>query len=63
MEGDTIMMQDIFAFQREGIDENGRITGRFAPTGIRPRFAEQLKASSQTVDPAVVRLPATEVTA
>jgi pilus assembly protein CpaF len=50
MEGDTVMLQDLFVFQREGNDENGRIMGRFAPTGIRPRFADHLKATSQTVD-------------
>jgi pilus assembly protein CpaF len=50
MEGDTVMLQDLFVFQREGTDENGRITGRFTPTGIRPRFADNLKATSQTVD-------------
>ncbi len=50
MEGDTVMLQDLFVFQREGNDENGRITGRFTPTGIRPRFADNLKATSQTVD-------------
>jgi pilus assembly protein CpaF len=50
MEGDTVMLQDLFVFQREGVDEHGKITGRFVPTGIRPRFAENLKATSQTVD-------------
>jgi len=50
MEGDTVMLQDLFVFQREGTDEHGRITGRFTPTGIRPRFADHLKATSQTVD-------------
>jgi pilus assembly protein CpaF len=50
MEGDTVMLQDLFVFQREGTDENGRITGRFMPTGIRPRFADHLKATSQSVD-------------
>ena len=50
MEGDTVMLQDLFVFQREGADENGRITGRFMPTGIRPRFADNLKASGQAAD-------------
>jgi pilus assembly protein CpaF len=50
MEGDTVMLQDLFVFQREGLDENGRITGRFVTTGIRPRFADHLKATGQTVD-------------
>jgi pilus assembly protein CpaF len=50
MEGDTVMLQDLFVFQREGADEHGRITGRFMPTGIRPRFADNLKASGQVAD-------------
>ena len=52
MEGDTIMMQELFAFQREGV-EDGRIIGRVVSTGIRPRFAERMKASSQEVDATV----------
>ncbi|MEJ2151686.1 MAG: CpaF family protein [Gemmatimonadota bacterium] len=43
MEGDVITMQDIFVFERQGIDENGKVVGQFKATGIRPRFAEQLK--------------------
>jgi pilus assembly protein CpaF len=44
MEGDTITMQEIFQFERTGIDPAGKVIGRFRPTGIRPRFAEKLKA-------------------
>lgn len=43
MEGDTITMQDVFIYERRGIDQNGRVIGRFRPTGVRPRFAERLK--------------------
>lgn len=43
MEGETITMQEIFQFERRGIDANGVVVGRFRPTGVRPRFAEQLK--------------------
>jgi pilus assembly protein CpaF len=43
MEGDTITMQEIFQFERTGV-EQGQVIGRFRATGIRPRFAEQLKA-------------------
>lgn len=45
MEGETITMQEIFQFERTGIDSQGQVIGRFRPTGIRPRFAERLKAS------------------
>jgi pilus assembly protein CpaF len=50
MEGDTIMLQDLFAFQREGTDANGTIIGRFVSTGIRPHFADKLKHSGGDVD-------------
>jgi pilus assembly protein CpaF len=44
MEGETITMQEIFMYERTGIDAQGQVIGRFRPTGIRPRFAERLKA-------------------
>jgi pilus assembly protein CpaF len=50
MEGDTIMVQELFTFQREGTDAEGRVIGKFASTGIRPRFAERVKSSSHDVD-------------
>lgn len=45
MEGDTITLQDIFVFERQGKDENGNIIGEFRPTGIRPKAYEQLIAA------------------
>ncbi|MBW3660049.1 MAG: CpaF family protein [Gemmatimonadetes bacterium] len=45
MEGDIITMQEIFTFERQGIDEDGRVLGRFKATGIRPRFGERLRTS------------------
>jgi pilus assembly protein CpaF len=50
MEQDTIVMQDIFRFQQEGVDERGRAVGQFMATGIRPTFMSRLEASG-------VRLP------
>lgn len=44
MEGETITMQEIFKFERSGVDANGRVIGRHRPTGVRPLFAERLKA-------------------
>ena len=44
MEGETITMQEIFQFERTGVDREGIVVGRFRATGIRPRFAERLKA-------------------
>jgi pilus assembly protein CpaF len=45
MEGDVIVLQDIFAYRQTGIDADGRLLGRLAPTGIRPKFYERLEAS------------------
>jgi pilus assembly protein CpaF len=42
MEGDTIVMQDIFAFRQTAI-ENGHVIGRLMPTGIRPGFSRKLE--------------------
>jgi pilus assembly protein CpaF len=42
MEGEMIAMQDIFVFERKGIDENGKVRGTFRATGIRPKFTERL---------------------
>jgi pilus assembly protein CpaF len=43
MESGIISMQDIFVFERQGIDEEGKILGRFKATGVRPRFAERCR--------------------
>jgi len=42
MEGEMISMQDIFVFERHGIDETGKVRGVFRATGIRPKFADKL---------------------
>ena len=51
MEQDTVVMQDIYKFEQDGVDENGRAHGRFIATGIRPTFMPRLESSG-------VRLPA-----
>lgn len=43
MEEEVIAMQDIFRFIRSGLDSEGRVIGRFAPSGIRPRTLERLE--------------------
>src|ERR1700757_2064428 len=43
MEGDTIIMQEIFAFKQQGVDANGRAFGEFIATGIRPTFMARLE--------------------
>lgn len=42
MEGDTIILQDIFIFKQDGFDSGGNIRGSFVPTGIRPKILERL---------------------
>ncbi|HEX9001400.1 MAG TPA: CpaF family protein [Blastocatellia bacterium] len=43
MEGEAITMQEIFKYERSGIDRDGHVIGRHRPTGVRPLFAERLK--------------------
>jgi pilus assembly protein CpaF len=45
MEEDIVSMQDIFVFEKHGVTSEGRVLGTFGATGIRPKFAEKLKAS------------------
>ena len=42
MEEDVITMQDVFRFIRSGLDQQGRVIGRFTSTGIRPRVLDRL---------------------
>jgi len=42
MEGDIISLQDIFVFERTGINPAGQVCGRFRATGIRPKCSERL---------------------
>ncbi|HEV3417569.1 MAG TPA: CpaF family protein, partial [Pirellulales bacterium] len=51
MEQDTIVMQDIYHYVVEGINESGRAVGRFEATGVRPTFMDRLESAG-------VRLPA-----
>jgi len=44
MEGDVVTMQEIFKFEQTGVDQNGKVKGRFRATGIRPKFAEKFQA-------------------
>jgi pilus assembly protein CpaF len=53
MEGEIIMMQDIFVFDRRGIDEGGKVRGFFRATGIRPKFGDRLAAAGCRLRPAL----------
>jgi pilus assembly protein CpaF len=51
MEGETISMQEIFKFERQGISDTGQVRGTFKATGIRPKFAERLSAAGCRLRP------------
>jgi pilus assembly protein CpaF len=53
MEAETICMQDIFVFDRVGIDESGKVRGAFRATGIRPQFADRLATAGCRLRPAI----------
>ena len=53
LDGDLISMQDIFVFDRHGIDESGKVKGIFRATGIRPKFADRLATAGCRLRPAL----------
>jgi pilus assembly protein CpaF len=53
MDSESITMQDIFVFDRRGIDENGKVRGAFRATGVRPQFAERLANAGTKLRPSL----------
>ncbi|MBO9314541.1 MAG: CpaF family protein [Chloroflexus sp.] len=53
MEGDVVVLQDIFVFEQTGIDEKGKIVGQLRPTGVRPRFLEKFEALNIFLPPTI----------
>ena len=53
MEGETVVMTDIFRFEQTGVDADGRILGELKPTGIRPLFTPRLEANGFKLGPEV----------
>ncbi len=51
MEGDLVTTQDLFVFERTGLSNDGRVLGKFRPTGVRPKFSERLKAAGIELSP------------
>src|SRR6058998_1688054 len=47
---DAVQMQEIFRFERSGIDESGTVVGRFVPTGYRPQFLKRVRAAGVEVE-------------
>jgi pilus assembly protein CpaF len=52
LEGDIIVLQDIFVFEQKGLDAQGKLIGKMVPTGVRPKFYERLESSG-------IHIPAT----
>ena len=51
LEGNQIVMQDIFSFRQSGVGERGKILGEFKPTGAVPTFYDQLAGRGISVSP------------
>lgn len=53
MEGDTVIMQDVFVFHELGIGEDGKVIGVMRGTGIRPKFTPKLEAAGHKLGPEI----------
>jgi pilus assembly protein CpaF len=53
LEGQQVVMQDIFEYKQTGLDDNGKVIGQFMPTGSMPTFYEHLKSRGLHIDPSV----------
>lgn len=51
MEGDVIILQDLFRFVQTGVDDSGKILGDFVSTGIRPNFMEKIETNGIKIPP------------
>ncbi len=51
MEGQTVTMQDLFRFEQQGIDSDGRVIGEFRSTGLRPQFADKFEIAGLRLPP------------
>ncbi len=55
IESGTIQLSDIFRFQQQGFDENGRVRGQFVATGLVPKFYEELRQRGIEVDMSIFK--------
>ena len=53
MDGDMITLQDVFIFERTGVDESGKVRGVFRSTGLTPHFTERLATAGCRLSPAL----------
>ncbi len=57
MEGDVVVMQDVFRFVESGLDAQGKVIGEMQATGIRPKFSARLEAAGITLAPELFAAP------
>ncbi len=57
MEGDTVVLQDIFKYSEEGTDAEGKVVGQMQPTGLRPIFTPRLEAAGFKLPPEIFSSP------
>ncbi|HEX2118546.1 MAG TPA: ATPase, T2SS/T4P/T4SS family [Acidimicrobiales bacterium] len=57
MEGDTILLQEIFKYRQHPRGENGRATGELVATGLRPKFLDKLAEEGIEVPAKAFRAP------
>jgi pilus assembly protein CpaF len=55
MEGEMVMMQDLFDFKRTGIGPGGEVLGQFVATGIRSTYSQRLEAAGYKLDGKIFR--------
>ena len=53
MEGDTIVLTDIFKFEQTGVSQDGKVLGELKPTGMRPLFSPRLEAAGFILRPEI----------
>jgi len=61
MEGETIVLTDIFKFEQTGVSAQGMVLGEIKPTGIRPLFMPHLEAAGFKLSPEVFGVNLSEI--
>jgi pilus assembly protein CpaF len=55
MEGEMVMMQDLFEFKRTGVGPDGEVIGQFIASGIRSTYSQRLEASGYKLESKIFR--------
>jgi pilus assembly protein CpaF len=53
MEGNTIVMHDVFVYEQKGVDKDGRVIGAYRATGVRPLFADRFRIYGFELPPGI----------